>query len=111
MGSHVTDFNQSNRRARYNAPRVPRRKAARIRAGRVVVVLAILWVVFMKAAYGGPRTGTEQVTVQSGQSVWSIAAQRFPDDDPRQREGEIVKLNQPGDAPLYAGEKIRVPAR
>ncbi|HEV1998366.1 MAG TPA: LysM peptidoglycan-binding domain-containing protein [Candidatus Dormibacteraeota bacterium] len=111
MSSYALDVNQSYRRARYHAPRVPGRKAARIKIGRVVVVLAILWVVFMQAAYGGPRTGTEQVTVQPGQTVWSIAAQRYPDDDTRGVVGEIVKLNHLGDAPVYAGEKIQVPAR
>lgn len=111
MGSYPTDFNHPRRRARYYSARVPRRKAARIKAGRVLIVLAILWVVFMKAAYGGPRTGTEQVTVQPGQSVWSIAAQRYPDDDPRGMVGEIVSLNHLGDAPVYSGEKIQVPAR
>lgn len=105
------DVNQSYRRARYYAPRVPRRKAARIKVGRVVIVLAILWVVFMKAAYGVPRTGTEQVTVQPGQTIWSIAAERYPDDDTRAVVGQIVKLNSLGEAPVYAGEKIRVPAR
>lgn len=111
MSSYAADANYAYRRARYYAPRLPRREAARIRAGRVVIVLGILWVVFMKAAYGGPRTGTEEVTVQPGQTVWSIAAERYPDDDPRGVVGEIVKLNHLNSAPIYAGEKIQVPAR
>jgi hypothetical protein len=112
MSSMAVDLNQSYRRSRYRAPRVPRRKAARIKVGRVLIVLAILWVVFMKAAYGGGRTGTEQVTVEPGQTVWSIAAQRYPDDsDIRGRVGEIVRLNNLGDQPLYAGERLQVPAR
>ncbi|MFN2466440.1 MAG: LysM peptidoglycan-binding domain-containing protein [Candidatus Dormibacteria bacterium] len=112
MSSMAVDLNQSCRRARYHAPRVPRRKAARIKVGRVVIVLAILWIVFMKAAYGGGRTGTEQVVVQPGQTVWSIAAERYPDDsDIRGRVGEIVRLNSLGDQPVYAGEKLQVPAR
>ena len=112
MSSYAAiDVNQSFRRARYYAPRVPRRKAARIKVGRVVFVLAILWVVFMKAAYGGGRTGTDQVTVAPGQTVWSIAAQRYPEDDTRSRVGEIVRLNHLGDQPVYAGEQLQVPAR
>lgn len=105
------DLHQPYRRARYFAPRLPRRKATRIKVGRVLVVLAILLVVFMQAAYGGGRTGTDQVTVQPGQSVWSIAAQRYPDDDIRGRVGEIVRLNNLGDQPVYAGERLQVPAR
>ncbi|HEY8739136.1 MAG TPA: LysM peptidoglycan-binding domain-containing protein [Candidatus Dormibacteraeota bacterium] len=112
MSSYAAvDANQSFRRARYYAPRVPRRKAARIRVGRVLLILAILWVVFMKAAYGGARTGTEQVTVQPGQSVWGIAADRYPNGDIRGMVAQIVLINHLGDAPVYAGEKIRVPAR
>ena len=111
MSSYALDVNGSYRRARYRAPRVPRRKAARIKVGRVLIVLLILWVVFMKAAYGGARTGTDQVTVQPGQTVWSIAAERYPDDDTRAMVGEIVKLNSLGDTPVFAGEKIQVPAR
>lgn len=111
MSSYLTDLQQPYRRARYFAPRLPRRKAARIKVGRVLVVLAILLVVFMQAAYGGARTGTEQVTVQPRQSVWSIAAQRYPDDDVRGRVGEIVRLNNLGDQPVYVGERLQVPAR
>jgi hypothetical protein len=112
MSSYAAvDANRSYRRARYYAPPVPRRKATRIKLGRVLLVLAILWVVFMKAAYGGGRTGTEAVTVGPGETVWSIAAERYPDDDTRGRVGEIVKLNGLGDQPVHAGEKLQVPAR
>lgn len=112
MSSYIAvDANRSYRLARYHAPRVPRRTATRIKVGRVLIVLAILWVVFMKAAYGGARTGRELVTVQPGQTVWSIAASRYPEDDTRGRVGEIVRLNQLGAQPLYAGEKLNVPAR
>jgi hypothetical protein len=111
MSSYPIDLNQRYRRARYFAPRMPRRKAARVKVGRVLIVLVILWVVFMTAAYGGARTGTEQVTVQAGQTVWSIASERYPDDDIRGRVGEIVSLNNLGDQPVYVGERLRVPAR
>jgi hypothetical protein len=111
MGSYPVDLHQPYRRARYHAPRLPRPKAARIKVGRVLIVLAILWMVFIKAAYGGARTGTERVTVQPGQTVWSIAAQRYPDDDIRGRVGEIVRLNNVGDQPVYADERLQVPAR
>jgi hypothetical protein len=110
MSSYV-DGHYAVRRSRYYAPRVPHRKAARIKIGRILLVVAILMVVFIKAAYGGGRTGTEQVTVQPGETVWSIAAGRYPDDDTRARVGEIVQLNHLGDQPIYAGEKLAVPAR
>ena len=109
--SSYADVHSGVRRSRYYAPPVPRRKAARIKIGRILVVLGILMIVFMKAAYGGGRTGTESITVQPGETVWSIAASRYPDDDPRGRVGEIVQLNHLGNAPIFAGERLSVPAR
>ena len=105
------DLNYRRRHARYHAPRVPRRKAARIKAGRVVIVLALLMLAGITAAYGGGRTGTEQVTVQPGQTIWSIAADRYPEDDTRGMVGEIVRLNHLGNQDVYAGEQLQVPAR
>ncbi len=110
MSSYV-DVHSGPRRSRYYAPPVPRRKAARIKIGRILVVVAIFMVVFMKAAYGGGRTGTESIVVQPGQTVWSIAANRYPDDDTRSRVGEIIQLNHLGDQPIFAGEHLNVPAR
>jgi LysM domain len=108
MGSYA-DVRSGYRRSRYFAPPVPHRKAVRIKIGRILVVLGILMVAFMQAAYGGGRNGTETITVQPGETVWSIAADRYPDDDTRGRVGEIVQLNHLGAQPIYAGEELRVP--
>lgn len=110
MSSYV-DVHRGYRRSRYYAPPVPRSRAARIKIALVVVGVALMWVVFMTSAYGGGRTGTEQITVQPDQTVWSIAADRYPDDDTRARVGDIVRLNNLGDRPVYAGEQLSVPAR
>jgi hypothetical protein len=110
MSSYV-DVHQGYRRTRYHAPAVPRRKAARVKAGRVLLVTGILWVVMIRAAYGGGRTGTEQITVRADQTVWSIAAERYPDDDVRARVAEITELNHLGNAAIYPGERLTVPAR
>jgi hypothetical protein len=109
--SSYADAHYAYRRSRYFAPPVPRRKAARIKIGRILVVLGILLAAFVQAAYGGGRTGTEVITVQPGQTVWSIAADRYPDDDTRSRVGEILQLNHLGDQPIYAGERLSVPAK
>jgi nucleoid-associated protein YgaU len=110
MGSYV-DVHQRYRRSRYHAPATPRRRAVRIKAGRVLLVTGLLWVVMIRAAYGGGRSGTEQVTVQPNQTLWSIAAERYPDDDIRARVAEIVDLNHLGGAAIFPGEKLTVPAR
>jgi hypothetical protein len=90
---------------------VPRRKATRIKVGRILVVLGILMVALVQAAYGGGRTGTETIIVQPGQTLWSIAAERYPDDDTRGRVGEMVQLNHLGADPISAGERLSVPAK
>ena len=110
MGSYA-DVHYGARRSRYYAPPMPRRKAARIKIGRILVVLGILMIVFMKAAYGGGRTGTESITVQPGESVWSIAEGRYPDDDTRTRVAEIIQINHLGSSSIFAGERLNVPAR
>lgn len=108
MSSYV-DVNQGSRRSRYFAPPA-RRKPAHVQAARVVVVVVVMLIALARVAYGGPRTGTESIVVQPGQSLWSIAAQRYPEDDVRSRVGEIVNLNHLGSAPIYAGEHLSVPA-
>ena len=109
--SSYADVHHGYRRSRYHAPPVPRRKAARIKVGRIVVVVALLCAAFTQVAYGGGRTGTEKVTVQPGQTVWSIAAERYPDDDTRARVSDIVRLNNLGDRPIHSGDELQVPAR
>ena len=109
MSSYV-DANYGFRRARYATPRMSRRELRRIKLMAVAGIVALLSILMIGAAYGGGRAGTEQVVVEPGQTLWSIAAQRYPEDDTRQRVTEIVQLNQLGTAPIYAGERIEVPA-
>ncbi|MEA2645747.1 MAG: hypothetical protein QOE92_830 [Chloroflexota bacterium] len=108
--SSYADVHQGYRRSRYYAPRVPRRKAARIKVGRIVVVVGILCAAFTQVAYGGGRTGTERVTVRPGETVWSIASERYPEDDTRARVSDIVRLNNLGDGPIHSGDELEVPA-
>ncbi|MHB8507744.1 MAG: LysM peptidoglycan-binding domain-containing protein [Candidatus Dormibacteria bacterium] len=105
------DANAVYRRGRYYAPPVPRRKRARIKTGRILLVFGVLWVVLIHAVYGGGRTGSERITVQPGETLFSIAQDRYPEDDPRSRVADIVKLNHLGDQVLHPGETLLVPAR
>jgi hypothetical protein len=89
---------------------MPRRKVLALRLALVVGVVVFLMVAFVGVAYGGGRSGTEEVVVQPGQSLWTIAQQRYPDDDTRSRVGDIIRLNHLGEQPIYAGEKLQVPA-
>jgi hypothetical protein len=110
MSSYV-DVMAPSRRRRYHAAPLSRRQLAALKAAGVAIMLASLWLVLIRDAYGGGRTGTERIQVQAGQSLWSIAQDRYPDEDPRTAVGQIVQLNHLGDQPIYGGEVLVVPAR
>lgn len=89
--------------------------------GLVLVVLAIAvasaWSSGAIGAIGGGPLGSAQpvattsITVAPGDTLWSIAARRYPNADPRQKVFEIEQLNGlPGPA-IDAGQRLRVPDR
>ncbi|HEV7567771.1 MAG: LysM peptidoglycan-binding protein [Leifsonia sp.] len=51
------------------------------------------------------------VTVQSGQSLWSIATNVAPSADPRDVIAEIVSLNQLQSAVVTPGQRVAIPAQ
>ncbi|MDQ1575751.1 MAG: hypothetical protein QOH55_901 [Microbacteriaceae bacterium] len=51
------------------------------------------------------------VTVQSGQSLWSIAAGVAPSADPRDVIADIVSLNQLQSAIVTPGQRVAIPAQ
>lgn len=57
-----------------------------------------------------PRVDGVQVTVQQGQSLWSVAAQYAPDRDPRVVIGQIVELNGLDSTRVLPGQQILVPS-
>ncbi|WP_394942198.1 LysM peptidoglycan-binding domain-containing protein [Psychromicrobium sp. YIM B11713] len=63
------------------------------------------------AGVGSVGTGTAQVTVQAGDSIWSIAAANAADRDPREVVAEIVELNNLDSSVLLPGQQIFVPTR
>lgn len=54
-------------------------------------------------------TPAVQVTVQQGQSLWSVAAEYAPDRDPRVVVGQIVELNGLDSARVQPGQQLLVP--
>ena len=50
------------------------------------------------------------VTVQSGDTLWTIAKEHFPEEDPRDVIYEIRKINDISNYTIYAGEDILLPA-
>ena len=91
----------------------PLRSARRIRpAGRLAVVLLALAVSLWLAivAHGGTVAPYSTVVVQPGDTLWSIAAQRYPSDDVRARVDDIERANGLPGPVIEAGEILHLPA-
>ncbi len=61
------------------------------------------------APAGGTRGGTTKVTVQPGQSLWSVAESADPDQDTRLVVQQITGLNGLASQVVHAGEQLWVP--
>jgi len=57
----------------------------------------------------GDTAPTERVVVQPGDSLWSIAAARYPSDDPRERVDAIEQLNGLSGPTIVVGESLLLP--
>ncbi len=72
---------------------------------------ALLFMLLLgQAVYGGTSVGGETVQVQSGQTLWSIAAQHYPGDDVRTRVDDIVTANHLSGGAVQAGQTLVLPA-
>jgi predicted Zn-dependent protease len=58
---------------------------------------------------GSPYRGMRHVVVQSGQNLWSLAAQAEPGADPRLVIPQIVSANSLAGDAIYPGEQLWVP--
>ena len=89
------------------------------------VVLALVGVALLALVYGravgvGPLAAPaggggavryETVTVAAGDTLWTIAARRYPDADPREMVGEIEQANGLAGPAIEAGQQLKLPAR
>lgn len=106
------------------APQAPRQASSGgvrlTRRGRVaLIVLALAVVSALMIVFGsgtaatsdaGVITGTTSVTVQPGETLWSIAGEANPGGDIRDTMDDIVKLNSLVDGEtLQMGTKLAVP--
>ena len=77
------------------------------------LTVLVAWSALMAPAKaGGDAVGpgaVETVTVQPGQSLWSIAEGRVPDQDPRVTISQIRQLNDLEGTRVLPGEQIVVP--
>jgi hypothetical protein len=64
-----------------------------------------------EVAYGGGPSGFDQVRVGEGDTIWSIAEQRYPGVDTRGKVEEIRRANGLRGALVYPGQALKVPAQ
>jgi nucleoid-associated protein YgaU len=84
-----------------------------VRLGRLVVVLLLALAVSLGlavVAHGGTAPVYSTVVVQPGDTLWSIAAERYPSDDVRARVQDIESANGLGGPIIRVGETLRLPA-
>jgi LysM repeat protein len=93
----------------------PLRSTRRIRpAGRLAAVLLLalsvsLWLAIV--AHGGAAPVQDStVVVQPGDTLWSIAAARYPSDDVRARVDGIERANGLRSPMIEVGELVKLPA-
>jgi nucleoid-associated protein YgaU len=98
-------------RLRYPRPRPrPRRRSAFRQAAVGVAAFGLLAFGFAHAVHGSSGPAYESVTVQPGDTLWSIAAERYPNADTREKVDEIERANGLSDPFIRAGQDLRVPA-
>lgn len=92
----------------------PLRSARRIRpVGRLAAVMLLALSVSVGlavVAHGGTAAQDSTMVVQPGDTLWSIAAQRYPSDDVRARVDEIEQVNSLRSPSIEAGEILHLPA-
>jgi nucleoid-associated protein YgaU len=92
----------------------PLRSARRMRPiGRLAAVMLLVLCVSLGlaiVAHGGTVTQDATVVVQPGDTLWSIAAQRYPTDDVRARVDGIERANGLQSPVIEAGEILKLPA-
>jgi len=98
------------------APNRPSAGQLTIRGRRVVAILALLPMMgaltligVHKAEAVGTAPTTKLIAVQPGDTLWDIAVQVAPDQDPRKTMWDIAQLNHMSTSDLHSGQPLIVP--
>ncbi len=99
-----------------NSPRSVRRPRAqwpiRVRnSGLLAVATLFLLVGFARVVEGAAPSNYETVFVQPGDTLWTIAGDRYPGTDVRNKVIQIEQANHLNHRPIHAGDALRVPSR
>ncbi len=65
---------------------------------------------FAVVAHGGTPAQDAQVVVQPGDTLWSIAAEHYPNDDIRARIDDIERVNGLHSPVIEVGKTLRLPS-
>ncbi|MEV8254932.1 LysM peptidoglycan-binding domain-containing protein [Rhodoglobus sp. NPDC076762] len=104
-------------RARQSAPRLRLTTRGRVvfttLAAAPLVIAALLFSLNSGGAVAtldADENAFVYVDVAAGQSLWNIAEQHAPGQDPREVVAQLVQLNQLPSADIFAGQELAIPA-
>jgi hypothetical protein len=63
------------------------------------------------ASAGSSSTPLTKITVVGGESLWNVAEQIAPNDDPRDVIADIMSVNQLKSVDIQPGERLAIPAQ
>jgi nucleoid-associated protein YgaU len=107
MYALTTPVRTSRRARRPRSPWPGRLRKSAVLAGAVLA----LSLGFAKVAEGGAQGPDATLTIQPGDTLWSIAASRYPGSDVRAKIWQIEQDNHLSGATLQPGQTIQVPSR
>jgi LysM repeat protein len=77
-----------------------------------LVIVALVFGINAGAANGTTSAGhLQKVTVVGGETLWALAQQVAPKDDPRDVIADIMSVNQLQSANIQPGEQLLIPAQ
>ena len=104
--------------AAQQAPRASRLHITR--RGRAVVTVAaaaplVALALFLSlnggsATASGDAAETSYVTISGGESLWAVASEIAPDEDPREVIAQLRDLNRLSSSDVVPGQKLAIPA-
>jgi nucleoid-associated protein YgaU len=80
------------------------------RLGLVLGAVAAAILGLAVVAHGGTTATYTEVVVQPGDTLWSIATERYPTDDVRARVDSIEEANGLQSPRIFIGQTLRLPA-
>jgi LysM repeat protein len=90
--------------------RLTRRGAAALALAVLVVGAGLIWLAKVSVPRAAaPPTAPHAVTVQSGDTLWSIASRVAPQRDPRAEVAALQQRNHLSGVDLVPGQVLRVP--